>query len=71
MPDTRMPLNRNNMKRVVQFLLAVLMVILGIVWAALFIYNTGKVLPQLIGTIVLVMAAAGIGVSIKRIKDKK
>lgn len=59
------------MKRVMQFLLAVLMVILGIVWVALFIYNTGKVLPQLIGTIVLIMAAVGIGVLIKRIKDKK
>lgn len=59
------------MKRVMQFLLAVLMVILGIVWVALFIYNTGKVLPQLIGTIVLVMAAVGIGVLIKGIRDKK
>lgn len=59
------------MKRVMQFLLAVLIVILGIVWVALFIYNTGKVLPQLIGTIVLIMAAVGIGVLIKRIKDKK
>lgn len=59
------------MKRVLQFLLAVLLVILGIAWAASFIYNTGKVLPQLIGTIVLILAAVGIGVLIKRIRDKK
>lgn len=59
------------MKRVVQFLSAVLMVIIGIAWVALFIYNTGKVLPQLMGTIVLILAAVGIGVLIKRIRDKK
>lgn len=59
------------MRRLVQWLLTIVLVVLGILWVALFLYNTGKVLPQLIGTILLILAAIGIGTLIKNFKDKR
>ena len=59
------------MRRLVQWLLTIVLVVLGILWVALFLYNTGKVLPQLIGTILLILAAIGIGTLIKNLKDKR
>ena len=55
------------MRRLVQWLLTIVLVVLGILWVALFLYNTGKVLPQLIGTILLILAAIGIGTLIKNL----
>lgn len=59
------------MKKIILWIITIIMVLLGILWIVKFVYQTGKVLPQLIGVILLVLVVIGIVTVIKSIKDRK